>query len=84
MDRRGMPHTEQLHTTEPFTRRQQIRYEVTVEDPGVYTAPWSSGLNLAWNDGQELFEYICQQSNYAGELMVGELNSVDRSSPIIP
>jgi len=86
MDRRGMPHTEQLHTIERFTRTstQQIRYEVTVEDPGAYTAPWSSGLNLAWNDGQELFEYICQQSNYAGELMVGELNSVDRSSPIIP
>jgi hypothetical protein len=86
MDRRGMPHTEQLHTIERFTRTstQQIRYDVTVEDPGAYTAPWSSGLNLAWNDGQELFEYICQQSNYAGELMVGELNSVDRSSPIIP
>ena len=86
MDRRGMPHTEQLHTIERFTRTstQQIRYEVTVEDPGAYTAPWSSGLHLAWNDGQELFEYICQQSNYAGELMVGELNSVDRSSPIIP
>jgi len=86
MDRRGMPHTELLHTIERFTRTstQQIRYDVTVEDPGAYTAPWSSGLNLAWNDGQELFEYVCQQSNYAGELMVGELNSVDRSSPIIP
>jgi hypothetical protein len=86
MDRRGMPHTEQLRTVEKFTRTslQQIRYEVTVEDPGAYTAPWSSSMTLGWNDGQELFEYICQQSNYAGELMVGELNSVDRSSPIIP
>ncbi len=86
MDRRGMPHTEQLHTVEKFTRTsvQQIRYEVTVEDPGAYTAPWSSGMTLGWNDGDELFEYICQQSNYAGELMVGELNSVDRSSPIVP
>jgi hypothetical protein len=86
MDRRGMPHTEKLHTIEKFTRTslQQIRYEVTVEDPGVYTAPWSSSMTLGWNDGQELFEYICQQSNYAGELMVGEMNSVDRSSPIVP
>jgi hypothetical protein len=86
MDRRGMPHTEQLHTVEKFTRTslQQIRYDVTVEDPGVYTAPWTSSMTLGWNDGQELFEYICQQSNYAGELMVGELNSVDRSSPIVP
>jgi hypothetical protein len=86
MDRRGMPHTNQLHTIERFTRTslQQIRLDVTVDDPGAYTAPWSSGLNLAWNAGDELFEYICQQSNYAGELMVGEMNSVDRSSPIVP
>jgi hypothetical protein len=86
MDRRGMPHTEQLHTLEKFTRTslQQIRYEVTVEDPGVYTAPWTSGMTLGWNADQELFEYVCQQSNYAGELMVGEMSSVDRSSPIVP
>ena len=86
MDRRGMPHTEKLHTLEKFTRTstQQIRYEVTVDDPGVYTAQWSSGMTLGWNPDQELFEYICQQSNYAGELMVGEMNSVDRSSPIVP
>ncbi len=86
LDRRGMPTTDQLHTTERFTRTstQQIKYEITVDDPGAYTAPWTSGLNLAWNPGQELFEYICQQSNYAGELMVGEMNSVDRSSPIVP
>jgi hypothetical protein len=34
--------------------------------------------------GQELFEYVCQQANYAHELMVGEEKSVDRSAPIIP
>jgi hypothetical protein len=33
----------------------------------------------------ELFEYVCQQANYAHELMVGgERSSVDRSSPIVP
>jgi hypothetical protein len=33
----------------------------------------------------ELFEYVCQQANYAVELMVGgERSSVDRSSPIVP
>jgi hypothetical protein len=32
-----------------------------------------------------MFEYVCQQSNYANELMVvGEGTSVDRSSPIVP
>ena len=32
----------------------------------------------------ELFEYVCQQANYAHELMVGQAKSVDRRSPIVP
>ena len=33
---------------------------------------------------RELFEYVCQQSNYAHELMVGTFEKVDRSEPIVP
>ena len=42
-----------------------LRYELTVDDPGAYTEPWTGGTNLRWEDGTELFEYVCQQSNYA-------------------
>ena len=74
LDRRGMPHTEQLHTIEKFTRinSANINYEVTVDDPGAYTQPWTAQFQLRWEAGQELFEYVCQQANYAGELMTGE------------
>jgi len=86
LDRRGFPHTERLRTVERLTRTDAntIRYEVTIDDPGAYTEPWSGGFGLRWNSGQELFEYVCQQANYAGELMVGEFDRVDRSSSIIP
>ena len=86
LDRRGLPHTEALHTLEKFTRVNQatVKYEVTVEDPGAYTAPWTTTFNLRRENGQELFEYVCQQANYAGELMVGERTSVDRKTDIIP
>lgn len=87
LDRRGLPHTEQLHTIERFTRVNDmaIDYKITVDDPGAYTASWEGGFYLRWNPGQELFEYVCQQANYAHELMVGqESSSVDRSSPIVP
>jgi hypothetical protein len=87
LDRRGLPHTTQLRTIERFTRidADTMVYTITVHDPGAYTAPWSGGFNLGWDGGIELFEYICQQANYAGELMVGgERSSVDRSSPIAP
>lgn len=87
LDRRGLPHTTQLHTVERFTRINDgfIDYKITVDDPGAYTASWEGGFNLRWNPGVELFEYVCQQANYAHELMVGqESSSVDRSSPIVP
>jgi len=87
LDRRGLPHTEQMHTVERFTRVNHdiIEYEITVDDPGAYTARWTANLELQWDAGTELFEYICQQANYAHELMVGgERSSVDRTSPIVP
>lgn len=85
--RRGLPHTEQLHTIERFTRYQndRIDYELTVDDPGAYTAPFTGGFDLEYEDGIALFEYVCQQANYADELMVGqESDSVDRTSSIVP
>jgi hypothetical protein len=86
-DRRGLPHTEALHTIERFTRNdeRELVYEIEVHDPMVYTGSYTGGFTMRWNAGTELFEYICQQANYAHELMVGsESDSVDRSSSIVP
>ena len=87
LDRRGLPHTQALHTLEKFTRvnQAQVRYEVTVDDPGADTAPWTTQFNLRWeNCHTEHFEDVCQQANYAGTLMVGDKTSVDRTSEIVP
>ena len=86
LDRRGTPHTEKLHTLERFTRTDfaTIKYELTVDDPGAYTSTWKSAFNLRWEPDTELFEYVCQQQNYAPLLMLGSHESVDRSSPIVP
>ena len=86
MDRDGLPHTDKLHTIERLTRTDAaaLKYELTVDDPGAYTKPWTGGMTLRWEDGTELFEYQCQQSNYAPELMVGQHGKVDRSTLIVP
>jgi hypothetical protein len=86
LDRRGLPHTDQMHVIERFTRIDSatIKYETLVDDPGAYTEPWKGGFNLRWEAGTELFEYVCQQANYATELMVGDYDKVDRSHDIIP
>ena len=86
MDRDGLPHTDKLHTVERLTRTDAaaLKFELTVDDPGAYTKPWSGAMTLRWEDGTELFEYQCQQSNYAPELMVGQHGKVDRSTLIVP
>ena len=86
MDRQGSPHTEKLHYMERFTRldMNSMRYEITIDDPGAYTATWNTGFTLRWSPGQELFEYVCQDNNHAPELMIGSEKSVDRTSRIVP
>ena len=60
----GLPHTEQLHLVERFTRTDMntLRYEVTIDDPGAYARPWSSGWTLQWVAGEELPVYYCQDN----------------------
>jgi len=82
----GMPTTDRLHTIERFTRTDfnTIKYELTIDDPGAYTATWKTGWFINWSPGVESFEFICQDNNQASELMVGSMESVDRSSSFIP
>jgi hypothetical protein len=86
LDRKGLPHTEQLHTIERWTRKDYstMEYSLTVDDPGAYTAPWTTSVVLTWEAGTELFEYVCQQQNYAHELMVGGMKKVDRTTAVVP
>ena len=74
MNRDGLPHTSQLHLTEKLTRTNfdTLNYEVTIDDPGAYTAPWTSGYMLGWQKGNELFEYQCQENNLSPESMAGD------------
>ena len=86
IDRGQLPHTDRLHLIEKYTRTSldAMKYELTIDDPGAYTAPFTGTSNLRWQNGTELFEYICQQANQAHTLMVGDGSSVDRSSLIVP
>ena len=82
MNRDGLPHTDAMHLVERFTRTSfdTLEYVVTIDDPGAYTAPWTSGYTLGWSAGDEMFEYICQENNLSPESMIGE----GRLSRIVP
>jgi hypothetical protein len=85
MNRDGIPHTDKMHLIERLSRPDfnTLRYEVTIEDPGAFTAPWNSGFTLNWSAGAELFEYICQDNNLGFQLMVGN-EGVVRTQTVIP
>ncbi len=55
---------ETLHIIERFTREGDgINYEVTVNDPSVWTKPWTAALTLAKQPDDSLFEYACHEGN---------------------
>jgi hypothetical protein len=85
MDRHAMPHTDRLHTIERLTRVDfdTMNYEITIDDPGAYTSPWTSGYFKRWDAGPDLFEYVCQENNFAPQLM-GGVESEQRTSPFVP
>jgi hypothetical protein len=60
----GLPHTDQLSLVERFSRPDYdtLRYEVTVDDPGAYTAPWSASWEMRWVGGEDLPVYFCQDN----------------------
>ena len=64
---RGIPQSESMRIVERFTRTDEntIDYRVTIEDPKVYTKPWTVSLPLNRDDSYEMFEYSCNEGNYA-------------------
>ena len=64
------PTTDRLHLTERISRPnlKTLSYEVTVDDPGAYTASWTGRWTISpasastWVAGGEMFEYICQDT----------------------
>ncbi len=87
IDAYGLPNTTKLHVTEKITRLdfETFSYQMIVDDPGAYTAPFSTGMLMHWRSDRESFQFLCQDGNLAQELMVGEGSSgIDRTSSIIP
>jgi hypothetical protein len=59
--------SENLRLTERFTRvdADTLRYEVTVDDPTIWTASWAWASNLKRDPEQpRIFEYACHEGNH--------------------
>jgi hypothetical protein len=57
--------TPNLHLVERFTRvdADTLLYEFTVEDPTVWTRPWTAQIAMSRSE-QGMYEYACHEGNY--------------------
>ena len=42
----------------------KLNWEVTINDPEVWTRPWTFAMTLTKDDSQPIFEYGCHEGNY--------------------
>jgi len=74
-DRAGNFHSDALHVVERYTpvNPNTLSYEVTIEDPKVFTRPWKMSMLLyrKLEKDAQLMEYKCVE--FAEELMYGHL-----------
>ena len=65
IDMFATPHTEQLHVVERYRLvdgGETLRVDITVEDPGAFTTPWTTYVTYGAPD-EEYLEFICQENN---------------------
>jgi hypothetical protein len=78
-DRAGNFHSDALRVTERYTpvSPYHLMYEATIEDPKVFTRPWTMRMPLyrRHEAGKQLLEYKCVE--FVEELMYGHLGVID-------
>jgi hypothetical protein len=56
-----------LRLVERFTRvgPDTMSYELTIDDPKIFSAPWKVAFPITQEPGYDLFEYTCHETNYS-------------------
>ena len=62
IDFNGSPATNQLRTTERFNRPTfgKLEIDITIDDPGAYTEPFSLRVEQSIMPGENLIEWVCE------------------------
>ena len=79
-DRAGNFHSDALHVVERYTPSSpyHLEYEVTIEDPKVFTRPWKMKMPLyrRQETDMQLLEFRCVP--FTEELLYGDLRAAGR------
>jgi len=74
LDVEGSPLTNSGKMTERFQRMNygNLEIDVTVEDPHVYTKPWTVKIKQRLMPDTELIEFVCNENDRSGPHLVGK------------
>ncbi len=72
LDQVGHPTTEKLHVTEKYRRKDfgHMEIEITIDDPGAYTKPWTVKEGPTLLVDSELLEFVCSENEQDVKHMV--------------
>jgi len=65
LDHDGHPHTEALHVSERYRRRDfgHLDIDVTISDPKAYTKSWTVSVKAELAPDTEMIEFVCGEKN---------------------
>jgi hypothetical protein len=77
----GLRHSEDMVMTERFTRvgPEEVRYEITMNDPKTYEKPFTVSLPLMSPPGYQLLPYECHEGDYAVKNALSAERAEDRA-----
>jgi hypothetical protein len=70
-----------MKLTQRFTRTgpNSLEYQFTIDDPAVWTEPWTGMFTFVRDDSQyELVEYACHEGNYGMTNSLSGARAIDR------
>jgi hypothetical protein len=82
LDFAGTPHSEALRITERIRRPRfgQLEIEETIDDPEVFTRPFTVSLGAHLTADSELLEYVCAENERSRQRLVGRASEEIRTS----
>ena len=79
---RALFHSSALRLTERFTRISAdiIQYTVRIDDPEMWSRPWTMSFPLARDPGYGMFEYACHEGNYGMPNLLRSARAEDQAA----
>jgi hypothetical protein len=84
LDGDGHPHTEALRITERYHRPDfgHIDLQVTVDDPGTFTKPFSVAIKMTLHADTEMLEYVCDNEKDRAHIEAG-VRAAPAAAPVV-